>query len=107
MRWDSATVALLFKEMRQAGTTLLAALQRLAASGDVTIRPKMHQLCHIIYGMGVESPCRNPLSGCTWRDEDCVKNVMRVVKALHPRSVATKSVAYISCKLNLVLREEQ
>lgn len=88
----------------QAGTALLKLLQSLGEAGDVPIKPKTHQLCHMIYELEVVGvPLRSPWWGCTWRDEDSVKLLMRIARALHPLAVATKTLEFYSVKLNLVL----
>jgi hypothetical protein len=41
--------------------------------------------------------------GCTWRDEDFIGKMMRMVKSVHPRAVMTRPIEFYAAKLRLIL----
>ena len=86
-------------------------LQRLHLAGALAIKPKAsrscifvfcvrnlcavetlltwqaHCLAHIIYNIqAAAGPCLNPWTASTWRDEDFIGKIMRMVKSVHARS---------------------
>ena len=86
--------------MLQAGGALLQLLHVLGAEGVIKLKPKSHMLCHMIYDLAVSDVVVNPWMGCTWRDEDFIGNIMRMVKSVHPRSVMTRPMEFLCCEVD-------
>ena len=87
----------------QAGEGLLQMLHVLGDERVIRIKPKSHMLCHMIYDLAASDCVVNPWMGCTWRDEDFIGKMMRMVKSVHPRAVMTRPIEFYAAKLRLIL----
>ena len=67
------------------------------------LKPKFHYMCHLIYEMDQPGPAANPWGGCTWRDEDFIGKIMRMVKAVHSRSVGVRVIENYLARMNVLL----
>ncbi len=69
----------------------------------IGLKPKFHYMCHMIYELDRTGATANPWAGCTWRDEDFVGKIMRMVKAVHSRSVGVRVIEHYLARLNGLL----
>ena len=66
---------------------MLQILHDLGHSDVLRLKPKSHYLAHVIYVELAKVPAVNPWCGATWRDEDFIGKIVRMVKACHARTV--------------------
>ena len=87
------------------GTALLKLLHVLGQKEVIGIKPKFHMLAHMIYNLECEAGCPmvNPWMGCTWRDEDFVGKMMRMVRSVHSRAVGHRVVEHYLARMKALL----
>ncbi len=101
--WNILYFALFFARWK-AGVALLNLLHILGIRGALHLKPKAHVFAHVIDELhGEGTPTLNPWFGCTWRDEDFIGKMMRMVKACHASSVPTRPMEFYAARLRLFL----
>ena len=88
----------------QIGESLLSMLHVLGHDGKLRLKPKSHVLAHVVLVELRRRPALNPWVGCTFRDEDMIGKLTRIVKAVHARVSGVRAIQFYCAKLNILLR---
>ena len=80
---------------------------RLMELGEMPMKPQMHYLVHLVMQLEDKGlPVVNPWTGCTWRDEDFIGKIMRMIRSLHAKTIGQRFAERYSARLHVMLERQ-